>query len=87
MITVEEALQLENVRRSEAEEIEFRTLQGIIDSHVYGHFNGGAFSITAKTSAKIAAAIKLLYEKPPGCWRVFVAVLDDGQFKFVFSPF
>jgi hypothetical protein len=85
MVTVEEALQLENACRNEAEEKEFCMLQGIIDSHIYGHFNGGSFAIVSKTSAKIAASIKTIYDK--GGWRVFVTVAEGGQFKFVFSPY
>jgi len=86
MITVEEALQLETVKRTEAEEREFMNLQGVIDSSVYGYFNGGAFTIIAKTTAKIAAALKAVYEK--GGWRVVVQPVEEGQqFKFTFSPF
>ena len=87
MITVEEALQLDTVRRTEAEEREFMNLQGVIDSSIYGYFNGGAFVVTAKTTAKIAAALKSLYEHD-GHWRVSVQPVEEGQqFKFVFSPF
>lgn len=87
MITVEEALQLENVKRTEAEEKEFMNLQGVIDSSIYGYFNGGAFVVVAKTTAKIAAALKAVYERD-GHWRVAVQPVEEGQqFKFVFSPF
>lgn len=85
MITVEEALQLENVKRTESEEKEFMNLQGVIDSSIYGYFNGGAFSVTARASAKIAAALKVVYDK--GGWRTSVAPLEEGQFRFTFSPF
>lgn len=96
MVSVKEALALEKVDRSiveryremqkltPEEDAAAKFLEGMIDSSIFGYFNGSAFAIVHAVTPKVAAAVKRMYEN--GGWTVSVQAAEEGKIRLVLGP-
>lgn len=96
MVTAQEALALEKVDASiieryrdgqkltPEEDSALKFMEGMIDSAIYGYFNGSAFAVVNMVTPKVATAVKRLYEG--GGWTVWVQPWEYGKTRFVLGP-